>query len=368
MIAMDLTTGAKLWSKELPPSDCGASGDVRYSQSSTVVACLDLESGVISTFDAATGDALNTIDTSGIVNTKTPLASVHVQDDSLAVCERTSMSAVLRYGPAADFNSGWKIEIPANAPNGCTPTIAGSWVSATAESYIDDTHNPWLVIADLDGSTLFESFSTSGTLSSDGRIITQSDLDDYFAGYDILDVNGDLVATTGELGKFFSHPTEDAVFQYHVDPDGYVYRTEGNRMLWRYDETEDFSTIMPAANNLIFVEEKVRLSAYNVETGERRWSRALDQLVDANTPKRDVEDLFKRSFNGYSDGRYIVGSTENEMVAVDADTGDIAWSLPVQNEYTQRYGSYVFAHRKVDENSKEFPGGIIEVYRFERAN
>ena len=130
------------------------------------------------------------------------------------------MSAVLRYGAAADFDSGWRIEIPANSPRGCSPTIAGSWVSAGTDPALKDTFKPWLVVADLDGSTLYETFNNFGSVRSDGRLVTQSDPDDYFAGYDVIDVNGNLVATTGDLGHFFSHPTEDMVFPYYVSPGG----------------------------------------------------------------------------------------------------------------------------------------------------
>ncbi|MEU5844565.1 PQQ-binding-like beta-propeller repeat protein [Rhodococcus sp. NPDC047139] len=369
LVGMDLATGTELWSKELPPSDCGSGSDVAYTQGSTIVACFDFKTGTISTFDIATGDALGAIDARGTLEVeRRNLPSVYVQGDSLAVCERTSMSAVLRYGRAADFDSGWKLEIPANSPNGCIATVAGSWVAAEGPSHYKDTHKPWFVVADLNGSTLFESFETSGNLTADGRLTTETDPDYYFAGYDILDTTGKRLGSTGEIGKFFSHPTEETVFPYYVNSDGDVYRTEGNSLLWVYDEAEEYSTIMPAANNLIFVEEKVRLSAYDVETGERQWSRALDQLVDPKTPKFDVEDLFQRGFNGYSDGKFLIGSTDTEIVAIDAESGDSAWSLPVQGGISERYGSYVFTRRAVEEDNEEFPGSIFDVYRFESVN
>ncbi len=90
------------------------------------------------------------------------------------------------------------------------------------------------------------------------------------------------------------------------------------------DEQRFVSTPVVAAGNLFALDTDNELSAYDTETGKRRWSRDLSN-------ERDGDDEHIPGGIAHYRGRLFVTTGFGDVVAVDATSGEEIWRVSVQS-------------------------------------
>jgi outer membrane protein assembly factor BamB len=172
----------------------------------------------------------------------------------------------------------------------------------------------WSFPAEPDNSTTFFS---DPSLTADGQLIVGS------YNNTLYSINSDNGAQNWVFdqaeGRFIGSQLVTGGMIYAPNSDNSLYALNEQGMLsWKF-EAEDALWARPSGDGeqVFFPSMDHNLYSVDGRTGQRQWSEALGG-ASVGSPSLS------------EDGRLYLGTFANEMLALDASTGDILWKAPTQ--------------------------------------
>ncbi|MBM4574768.1 PQQ-binding-like beta-propeller repeat protein [Rhodococcus hoagii] len=369
--AVDLVTGDVSWIKHLTRSDCGTQLLVSYAPNARTVACIAVGSGDVQFFDSMDGSLVGEANFGpASVDKQSSGPRLYIDGDEVITCRPERKSTVLESGTATDPAANWSVEIAGQSDGSCNIVPGTSTISANSHEY------DWTTVVDRKGSVLYQSFEHSGSAVTDDVLVVSPPHDPGDPGpiaSTIKNMDGEtLFDMDWKMGFIHEYPKDkDAnAITMLITGEGQVRSFPENYRLWDYSawklkDGRRAATIVGVIDQTLVVrEDDYRLRGLSARNGETRWVRSLDQLFNENTSINDLSMMLKGSRDRFSDGRYLLGYADSQLIALDAETGDVAWSMPVDGDLDRQYADY-FLHRRTGDGAvKDQEGAVFTMYHY----